>query len=611
MKFLRERWRLTTIARSTRILSKSDLRKTGLVLILQVFLGVLDLVGVALIGVLGALSVSGVKSSQPGSRIYDVIKLLHLENQQFQNQVAILGGLATVVLISRTILSMYFIQRTLHFLSRRSAKISAKLVSKMLSQSLLQIQQRTASESVFAVTHGVSAITNGVIGTAVALISDGSMLIVMTLGLFLVDPVLASSTMLIFGLIGFTLYKLMHQKARRLGAETSRYGIASNEAILEVLNSYRESVVRNRRTYYSNKIGDIRFSLARTEAEVGFLPYVSKYVIETTMILGALLISAIQFSLQDAVHAVATLAVFLAAGTRIAPAILRIQQGALQIKGALGSAAPTLALIDELEDIEILESQSQPLDTVHQGFNAQITLENLTFFYPEQLKPAIVNLSLKIAPGEIVAIVGPSGAGKTTLVDLLLGVLPFEKGNVLISGKKPLEAISTWPGAISYVPQNVSIVNGSIRENVSLGYPVGDETDVLVWDSLRVAQLEQLVRDNPNELSAQVGDQGTKLSGGQRQRLGIARAMFTQPLLLVLDEATSALDGQTEADLSDAINRLKGRVTVILIAHRLSTVRQADRVLYMDQGKLIAEGSFEEVRIQVPNFDIQAKLMGM
>lgn len=611
MRFLRERWRLTTIARSTRILSKSDLRKTGLVLILQVFLGVLDLVGVALIGVLGALSVSGVKSSQPGSRIYDVIRLLHLENQQFQNQVAILGGLATFVLISRTILSMYFIQRTLHFLSRRSAKISAKLVSKMLSQSLLQIQQRTASESVFAVTHGVSAITNGVIGTAVALISDGSMLIVMTLGLFLVDPVLASSTMLIFGLIGFTLYKLMHQKARRLGAETSRYGIASNEAILEVLNSYRESVVRNRRTYYSNKIGEIRFSLARTEAEVGFLPYVSKYVIETTMILGALLISAIQFSLQDAVHAVATLAVFLAAGTRIAPAILRIQQGALQIKGALGSAAPTLALIDELEDIEILEFQSQPLDTVHEGFDAQITLDNLTFFYPEQLKPAIVNLSLKIAPGEIVAIVGPSGAGKTTLVDLLLGVLPFEKGNVLISGKKPLEAISTWPGAISYVPQNVSIVNGSIRENVSLGYPADENTDILVWDSLKVAQLEQLVRDNPNDLSAQVGDQGTKLSGGQRQRLGIARAMFTQPLLLVLDEATSALDGQTEADLSDAINRLKGRVTVILIAHRLSTVRQADRVIYLDQGKLVAEGSFEEVRIQVPNFDTQAKLMGL
>lgn len=611
MNSLRAKWQITTIARATRILSKSDLRKTGLVLVLQVFLGILDLVGVALIGVLGALSVSGVKSSQPGSRIYQVIQILHLENQVFQNQVAILGGLATFVLISRTLLSMYFIQRTLHFLSRRSAKISAKLVSKLLSQNLLQIQQRTTSESVFAVTHGVSAITNGVIGTAVALISDGSMLIVMTLGLFLVDPVLASSTMIIFGIIGFALYKLMHQKARRLGAETSKYGIASNETILEVLNSYRESVVRNRRTYYSNKIGDIRFSLARTEAEAGFLPYVSKYVIETTMVLGALLISAIQFSLQDAVHAVATLAVFLAAGTRIAPAILRIQQGALQIKGALGSAEPTLALMDELEDLELPESSIQELDVEHIGFLPRISLRGLTFTYPQQKMPAVRNLNLEVNPGEIIAIVGPSGAGKTTLVDVLLGVLPVEHGEVLISGKHPLDAISQWPGAISYVPQDVSIINGSIRENVSLGYPANEDTDELVWEALRIAQLEQLVRKSAMGLETQVGDQGTKLSGGQRQRLGIARAMFTRPSLLVLDEATSALDGQTEANLSDAINGLKGKVTIILIAHRLSTVRESDRLVYLDEGELIAVGTFDEVRGKVPNFDTQAKLMGL
>jgi len=611
MKTLRARWQITTIARATRVLSRSDLQKTGMVLILQVFLGLLDLIGVALIGVLGALSVSGVKSSQPESRIYQVIKILQLENYQFQYQVAILGGLASFILIARTMLSMYFIQRTLHFLSRRSAKISAKLVSKMLSQSILQIQQRTASESVFAVTYGVSAITTGVIGTAVALISDGSMLIVMTLGLFLLDPVLASSTMLVFGLIGFILYKLMHQKARRLGAETSRYGIASNETILEVLNSYRESVVRDRRSYYSNKIGEIRFSLARTEAEAGFMPYVSKYVIETTMVLGALLISAIQFSLQDAVQAVATLAVFLAAGTRIAPAILRIQQGALQIKGALGSAGPTLALIDELDDIEISETKIQPLDLEHSGFFPQVVLNDLTFSYPEQKKPAIKGLNLQISAGEVIAIVGASGAGKTTLVDLLLGVLPIEQGYAYISGKNPLDAISEWPGAISYVPQDVSIINGTFRDNVSLGYPVDENTDALVWSSLRIAQLEQLVNDSPNRLDTQVGDQGTKLSGGQRQRLGIARAMFSQPALLVLDEATSALDGQTEADLSNAINGLKGRVTVILIAHRLSTVREADRVVYLDKGELIAEGSFDEVRSKVSNFDAQAKLMGL
>jgi ABC-type multidrug transport system fused ATPase/permease subunit len=326
---------------------------------------VLDLIGVAIIGLLGALSVSGVKSTQPGNRINQVLELLQIESQTFQNQVAILGGVATFVLVARTLLSMFFIRKTLHFLSRQSAAISANLVSRMLSQNLLEIQKKSSMESVFAVTQGVTAITNGVIGSAVALISDGSMLLVMTLGLVLVDPVLAISTMVIFGVIGLALFKLMHQKARILGQDTTKYNVSSSEKILEVLNSYRESVVRNRRSYYAREIGEIRFKLARTEAEAGFLPYISKYVIETTLVLGALLISAIQFSLQDAVQAVATLAIFLAAGTRIAPAILRIQQGALQIKGALGSASPTLELIGQLEEISpIPEVDSEPFSAL-------------------------------------------------------------------------------------------------------------------------------------------------------------------------------------------------------------------------------------------------------
>jgi ABC-type multidrug transport system fused ATPase/permease subunit len=221
------------------------------------------------------------------------------------------------------------------------------------------------------------------------------------------------------------------------------------------------------------------------------------------------------------------------------------------------------------------------------------------------------DLSLNLIKGSATAIVGPSGAGKTTLVDILLGVLQPDDGEVTISGLKPLAAISKWPGAIAYVPQDVALSNGTFRENLTMGYPINLAPDELCWDALRVAQLESFVRDLPLGLDQPAGERGTNLSGGQRQRLGIARAMLTKPKLLVLDEATSALDGQTELDISNAINDLKGIVTVVMIAHRLSTVRNSDQVVYMDKGKIIAKGKFEEVRKAVPDFDNQAQLMGL
>jgi ABC-type multidrug transport system fused ATPase/permease subunit len=174
-----------------------------------------------------------------------------------------------------------------------------------------------------------------------------------------------------------------------------------------------------------------------------------------------------------------------------------------------------------------------------------------------------------------------------------------------------LAAISKWPGAIGYVPQDVMISNGTISENVSLGYPKESVKESLIWPALEVAQLAPFVKALPSQLETPVGDRGTKISGGQRQRLGIARAMFTNPQLLVLDEATSSLDGETESQISDAIHHMKGIRTVILIAHRLSTVREADVVLYLEDGKLVASGTFEEVRDKVPNFDHQATLMGL
>ena len=602
---------LTTLGRSFYVLPKNDRRKLFAVVVFQIFLGLLDLAGVAIFGVLGALAVTGVGSRTPGNRVSAFLETLGLSGFNLQWQATILAILATALLIGKTIFSVLFIRRTMFFLSRRGALISSLLVSRLLAQPLQVIQQRTMQQNLFAVTGGVGTITLGVLGTAVVLVSDISLLLIMLIGLFLVDATMAVSALVVFGGIGYLLYRLMNVRARLLGINQSELNIGSNERILEVLGSYRESVVRNRRNYYAMKIGQQRLELANNSAEMAFMPNISKYVIEITVVLGSLCITAMQFALQDAAHAVAVLSVFLAASTRIAPAVLRVQQGALQIRGSLGSANPTLELIEQIGIQDSLDEENSILNLEHAGFVGSIELSNIRLTYPGKEKPAISEINITISNGESVALVGPSGAGKTTLVDVLLGVLTPDCGSISISGTEPLWTFAKWQGAVSYVPQDVIISNGTVRENVSLGFPIELATDKIVWRALEIAQLSEFVKELPLGLDTRVGDRGTKISGGQRQRLGIARAMFTQPMLLVLDEATSSLDGETESNISDSIRDLHGKVTVVMIAHRLSTVRHADRVIYMNNGRIQAQGTFEEVRKAVPDFDRQAALMGL
>jgi ABC-type multidrug transport system fused ATPase/permease subunit len=611
MKRLRVKWQKSTFSRAVQVLSPKDQRKVLGVVILQISISVLDLLGVIAIGLLGALSVRGLQSELTDSRVSSALNLLGLSQRSFQTQVLILGIGAVALLIGRTVISVFFTRRILFFLSNRGAKISATLVSRLLLQSLTAIQSRTSQETLFAVTRGVEYVTLQILAPAIVLVSDIALLFIMVIGLFVIDPLTAVATFIVFFAIGYFLYRFMHVRARTLGALSSELNIVSNEKIVEVFSSYRESVVRNRRDYYAREIGKYRFALARTSAEMSFLPFVSKYVIETSVILGALLIGAAQFMLQDAAHAVATLAIFLAAGTRIAPAVLRVQQGSLLIRGSMGQAKPTLDLIEALGTTPIIENFDDNVVVLHEGFVPEILLRNVSFTYPNKTAPAIKNISLSIPPGKSVAFVGPSGAGKTTIIDILLGVLPPDQGSVEISGLSPQLAIAKWPGAMSYVPQDVVIAAGTIRENIALGYPLLVATDELIYSALKVAQLEKFITSLPEGIDTQVGERGTKISGGQRQRLGIARAMFTHPQLLVLDEATSSLDGETEAGISEAIHALRGSTTTLMIAHRLSTVKDADIVVYMDEGTILAKGTFDEVRAAVPNFDRQAKLMSL
>jgi ABC-type multidrug transport system fused ATPase/permease subunit len=596
--------------RCLKLFSKSDKYRLLILTLLQVVSGFLDLIGVGLIGILGALGVSGIQSRQPGDRVSLVLSILQLESLTFQQQALALAAAATVVLTLRTLISVFLTKKTLNFLSHRAASISTELASKILNSELSYVNSNTSQDVLYRLTSGIGIIVLGVVGTVISLISDLALLLVITTGLFLVDVSVALSTIVLFGGIGFILYRLLSSSARNAGAENMRIGIESSQIILEALDSYRIATVRNRRAHYVREISNSRHRLAKIQASLQFMPSISKYVIESVMIFGILIITGIQFALKNAVQATATMALFMAASSRIAPAVMRIQQAAVQIRSNAGAATTTLDLFEDL-----VNARQVPTQNIHsregEDFQSSISVKNLSVSFDSIDFDVLSDVTIKFNPGTLTAIVGPSGAGKSTLLDAILGIKNPRLGEVLISERPPLEAFSEWPSKVGFVPQETYIRKGTIRENIALGFSSSEIDDCAVIDAVERAQLSEFVASYPEGIYSEIGESGSTISGGQRQRLGIARALYTKPKIIILDEATSSLDATTEHAITSAIKGLKGSVTLIVVAHRLSTIQDADTVIYLAHGCVVAQGSFEEVRQSVPDFEEQAQVMGL
>lgn len=609
----------SAVRRAIRLLPPGRRKLLFLAAGVQLSLGLLDLLGIALVGLLGAVAVSGVGSSGMPAQVQSILERFGLEGFTI-SQLSVIVALAAVsILVLKTVLSALLTRRITRFLAHRQAEVSAGLARRFLRRPLADVQLWTTPEAIYALGSGVGAATVSLLGASIVIASELFLFLIVGIALLAYDPVLTIGTIVLFSLIVFVLQTVLGRWSSRNAQVMTDSSIDTLTAVSEALSTYREATVLNRRDLYVGRYESLIGRYSSANATAAYIMEVPKYVLETVLYISVLALAAVQFLTRDLASAAATVALFLAAGSRVVPAMLRLQGAGITIRNAAVQAQPTFFLADYLDSTRDDSSQDHMSaarihDHIISGypdFDATIEVRDVTLTYSDATEPALIGATLSVQAGQSIALVGSTGAGKSSLADVILGVMAPQSGTVLISGETPRAAISRWPGAISYVPQTVSLVYGSIRENVALGLPADIIDDDLAWEALERAHLAEFLRENREGLDTKIGERGFRLSGGQRQRLGLARALYTRPKLLVLDEATSALDAETEQSIIQTLSELEGEVTTVTVAHRLATVRRADVLLYMSKGLIVASGTFAEVRDQVPDFDRQAALLGL
>lgn len=421
---------------------------------------------------------------------------------------------------------------------------------------------------------------------ALGLFSSGVLILILFIYLMFTDFLITFTVGVIMAVCSVVFLQIFKFKTTKYGKEAQTSSGKMYQWLNQAFGGVKEIKILKRENYFTDNFSKHYKIYSSVTKKFQITNQVPRLVMETACVVGILAIMVSQLSGNaDANAYISKLSVFAVALFRIYPHISECNR---YLNVIMFNKVSLDLVYEDLKEAEKLESKKGKVDSgIPLPFNCSVTVQEVTYHYPDSEEHVLDKIQLIIPKGKSIALIGSSGAGKTTLVDLILGILEPSAGKILVDGADIYTNISAWADKLGYIPQNIYLSDDTIRNNVAFGLQIDEGQDELIWKALEQAQLKEFVIGLPNQLNTTIGERGVRLSGGQRQRIGIARALYSNPEILVLDEATSALDNDTEAAVMEAIDSLQGVKTLIIIAHRLSTVKNCDIIYRVEDGKVL------------------------
>lgn len=573
------------------VLSTEQRKKLLRLQVLVVLMAFAEVGGVFAIGPFMAL-VADMGALHSGGIVTDIFRVSELSERSF---VFWSGVLVLLALTIAACISMFTTWRLSTYSFRLGAELGIRLFRHYMQQPWLFHANGSSSTLINKISAESNRLTAFVINPLLQMVARIVLIVTMAIAILIYDPKVALSGLLIFSMGYFVLYRTARRKLQLNGkiiTETNRMRMSLMQ---EGFGGIKDTLLLGRQADFEERFEKASLEFGQAQGNSAVLSQVPRYAMEL-LAFGAIILLVLyllSFYSDNLSQVLPKLAVYSLAGFRLLPAFQQVYVAMTSIRGNIS------AFENLMEDFEkSQEAQTGKLAEVfgRLSFRKEITLSNIHFCYPGKKQGALSEISIHIPANKVIGIVGASGSGKSTAIDILLGLIEPDSGQLMVDDK-PINAenLRAWQNNLGYVSQSIFLSDSSIRENIAFGLPKLRIDEERVKHATRLAHLDELVDSLPNGLDTRVGERGIQLSGGQRQRIGIARALYSDADLLVFDEATSALDGITERLVMDAIHDFTGKKTIVLIAHRLATVKACDRIYLMSAGKVIDSGTYDDL----------------